>query len=254
MFAEKKKIEEQIQSIDLELSRMPAKHLFCTRNGTHFKWYESDGKNNTYIPKKERAYAEQLAAKKYLTLLREDLCNEKNAIDFYLRHHRTGPGMADKLLTDAPAYAELLASYFRPDSLELLEWNNAPYERSELHTENLIHKTTTGVYVRSKSEATIAMFLAWKKVPFHYEELLQIGGVSFYPDFTIKHPTTGKIIYWEHFGMMDVPDYMRNAFAKMQVYAANGIVLGENLIATFETKQSPLDYEMVRRMVDYYFE
>ena len=253
MLEERRRLEEQIKSIDLELKKLPSKSIFCTRNGKHFKWYETDGKTSKYIPKSKRIYAEKLAGKKYLSLLREDLQQEISAIDFYLRHHNPVGKKAEQLLTSNPAYAELLAPYFKPISQELHEWMNSPYEHNVLHPEKLVYKTSAGVCVRSKSEALIVMILYLKKIPFRYEALLQLGDTSYYPDFTIKHPETGEIYYWEHFGMMDIPEYARSAFSKMQIYANYGIISGINFITTFETREHPLELEMLERIVDYYF-
>ncbi|MBQ8038391.1 MAG: hypothetical protein IJ274_00705 [Lachnospiraceae bacterium] len=65
---------------------MPEGKLNCAGNGKYCKWYQSDGKNNIYIPKKNQQLAEQLAAKKYLTFLRQDLQQEKEAIESYLKN------------------------------------------------------------------------------------------------------------------------------------------------------------------------
>lgn len=35
---------------------------------------------------------------------------------------------------------------------------------------------------------------------------------SIHPDFTVRHPITGKRIYWEHFGMMDDQEYRNDGF------------------------------------------
>lgn len=39
---------------------------------------------------------------------------------------------------------------------------------------------------------------------FRYECLLKLGDSAYYPDFTIKHPKTGKTYYWEHFGQKNL--------------------------------------------------
>ena len=78
-----------------------------------------------------------------------------------------------------------------------------PYEKNPKYPEHLIHKTVSGIYVRSKSESMIALQLYTEKIPFRYECALQLGETTLYPDFTILHPKTGEIFYWEHFGMMD---------------------------------------------------
>lgn len=253
MLEEKQRLEKQMKSIDLELSRLPSVHIFCTKNGNHYKWYESDGKKNKYIPKKKRSYAESLARKKYLTLLRQELLEEEKAIDLYLKYHRAAEGMADDLLVNNPAYAELLKPFFVPASQSLQEWMNSPYIRNEQYPEGLIYNVGLDVCVRSKSEAIIVMMLRANKIPFHYEEILKVGDNTYFPDFTVKHPRSGKIIHWEHFGMMDVPSYREKAIHKIQTYIDNGYIPGENFIMTFETEQNPLDPELVRKIIEYYF-
>ena len=45
-----------------------------------------------------------------------------------------------------------------------------------------------------------------------------------YPDFTLRHPDTGKYYYWEHFGQMDTPEYYTKACSKMQLYISHGYI------------------------------
>lgn len=253
MLAERKRIEAQIKSIDLELKQLPRKNIYCTRNGKFYKWYESNGKTSKYIPKKKREYAEKLARKKYLAYLRDELQQEKAAIDMYLSHHNLIGKKSEQLLEVGQPYAELLNPYFRPKSIESNEWMYSPYEHNEFHFDKLIYNTSIGINVRSKSEMLIVMCLHVKKIPFRYECLLRLGDASFYPDFTIKHPTTGEIFYWEHFGMMESSEYVRNAFSKMKLYADFNIIPGVNLITTYETQNHPLDVEMINMMIEYYF-
>lgn len=253
LLEERQCLEKQLESIEFEIGELPHQDFYCTRNGPYFKWYENANGASHYIPKKRRHYAENLAKSKYLHLLKKDILQKIKAIDSFLKHYNPERGLAQELLEDA-AYAELLAPYVKTISQELLEWNDSPYESNPLYKENLVFRTKADTYVRSKSEAIIASTLFSRKIPFHYEELLVLGDSLFYPDFTLKHPTTGKLYYWEHFGMMDNPEYARKAFAKLQHYASNGIILGVNLIATFETKECPLDMTQVERMVACYFE
>lgn len=74
----------------------------------------------------------------------------------------------------------------------------------------------------------------------------------FYPDFTILHPLTGKEIYWEHFGKMDLPEYAKNAADKLHMYARNGIYPGDRLITTYETMEQPLDTAIVQKLITYH--
>lgn len=107
--------------------------------------------------------------------------------------------------------------------------------------------------VRSKSEAFIDMLLHANKIPFRYECALTLGSITYYPDFTIMHPKTGEIFYWEHFGMMDDPAYAGKAFSKLHNYSKHGIIPSINLITTYETQDHPLDLDTVHRLVEQYF-
>ena len=96
-------------------------------------------------------------------------------------------------------YTELLSDFFKPLSQELSEWMNTPYIRNSKYPEHLIHKTCVGYKVRSKSESMICTYLSINKIPFRYECALTLGNKVYYPDFTIRHPKTAEIYYWEHF-------------------------------------------------------
>lgn len=253
MLAEHQRLTKQIDSIQAKLCQFPDGKLICSRNNNRYKWYQSDGRHKVYIPKKNRPLAEQLAAKKYLSLLLEDLSHEKKAIEFYLAHHESDIGKSEHLLTDTSEYQTLLAPFFTPHSKELYDWMHSPYKRNLNHPEQLIHKSSSGNLVRSKSEAIIDMFLYTNKIPFRYECALQLGESVIFPDFTIRHPETGNLYYWEHFGLMDDLSYSRNSCAKLQLYTSHGIIPSIHLITTYETKDSPLSSEIVEKIVSHYF-
>lgn len=106
--------------------------------------------------------------------------------------------------------------------------------------------TNNGDLVRSKSEKIIADALLQYGVAYKYEHQIQAkNGKQLYPDFTILSPVTNNIIYWEHFGLMDMTDYSKNVVNKINIYQELGIVLGHNLIATFEYKDNPLKTQNV---------
>ena len=107
--------------------------------------------------------------------------------------------------------------------------------------------------MRSKSEALIDTALYRKQIPFRYECALQLGKWTVYPDFTIRHPNTGELYYWEHFGKMEDKEYADQAFTKLQKYNTHGIVPTIQLIMTFETKDNPLSPEKVDNIIEQYF-
>lgn len=247
------RLQSCILEIQAELKQLPKGKLTCARGNNCFKWYNTVEQTRTYIPKSNRKLAEQLAIRKYLTATLTKLESEKNAIEFYLRHYNEENETGADFLLQHPGYQELLAPYFMPKSEKHQSWATADYARNMNHPENLVHRTINGINVRSKSEAMIALFLYTNRIPFRYECALSLGGVTLYPDFTILHPQSEKIYYFEHFGRMDDATYAKNAYAKLQLYTSYGIIPSVQLITTYETKMHPLSYETISWICSHYF-
>ena len=255
MLLEQERLETEIKSIQEQIRKLPPGKLVCSHNGNRFKWYQSSGHKQTYtyIPKSNRKLAEQLAVKQYLLLLEKELLKQQKAVASYLTTSSANNNAIEQLFSDSSGYAELLSSYFKPLSQELSDWTNEPYEHNTKYPEQLIHRVSSGIKVRSKSEAMIATLLYINKIPFRYECALQLGDATVFPDFTIRHPHTGQIYYWEHFGMMDNPSYCQKALSKQELYISNKIFPSINLLTTYETKDNPLNTDLVENMLRYYF-
>lgn len=249
----RERIVKKMQGIERQQKKLPEGKLICSHTGKYCKWECSNGKTKTYIPKKDRSLAEKLAAKKYLSALWSDLAHEKYAIDLYLRSHSNYKSKVDELLTGSTEVEKLLSPYFNPVSRELVEWMKSPYETNPKNPEHLTQKIGPNEFVRSKSEAMIAKVLKHNKIPFRYEEELLLDDIEMYPDFTIRHPKTGETYYWEHFGLLDKPDYVRKMHFKLQTFTKHNIMPGINLITTYENQDAPLTFEMIELMVAYYF-
>lgn len=253
MQKEFQRLETKTKEIKEKLKLLPEGKLICAKNGKHCKWYQSDGSKKTYIPKNNFQLASQLATKKYLSLLLSELEKEKYAIQLYLNHSTGLIRKSDILLTDDSEYKNLLSSYFTPISQELSEWCNSTYERNLKYPENLIHKSSSGNFLRSKSEAIIDSLLFTNKIPYRYEAQLQLDEATIYPDFTIRHPKTGDFYYWEHFGLMDNPTYVKTTYSKLQLYSSHEIIPTINLITTYETKNNPLSIDTIEKTISQYF-
>lgn len=249
----KQQIDTKIISLQHEINKLPIGDLHCTHNGTHIKWFNRHKGKAIYIPKNNRDFAEQLAIRKYLSTLIGDLQNEKHAIDSYINCINENNNQADNLLQDDSCFQPLLTPYFSSHNTEINNWLSEPYETNNSHPEHLIHKTIAGCFVRSKSESLITSALFTNHIPFRYECALHLGEITLFPDFTILHPQTKKIYYWEHFGMMNNTDYAHAAYKKMQLYSDYGIIPSINLIMTFETPDNPLDYEILENTIQFYF-
>lgn len=89
--------------------------------------------------------------------------------------------------------------------------------------DRLIHRTSRGEAVRSKSEVIIANLLHARGVHYHYENSLELGDAVKYPDFTIEDDDSGITYYWEHCGLLHDPAYRRRWEEKQQWYRGHGI-------------------------------
>ncbi|MBP3621101.1 MAG: ATPase [Lachnospiraceae bacterium] len=253
MLAESKRLEKEINKLNSEIKNLPEGKLVCTKNDNSFKWYVSINKQLTYIPKKKRNYAQKLAIRRYYVAQLENLSAELRAVKYYLQHSPKDLYDADSQLLYRPGYRDLLLPYFTPIEDTTSKWMTESYEQNPNHPEQLNIKTTSGKMVRSKSEAFIDMLLYTNKIPFRYECALTLGDTTYYPDYTIMHPKTGEIFYWEHFGMMDDPIYAGKTFSKLHTYSKYGIIPTINLITTYETGDNPLDLDAVQKIIEQYF-
>ena len=89
-------------------------------------------------------------------------------------------------------------------------------------------------------------------IAYRYECPLELGGRQIHPDFTIMRASDRKEIYWEHLGMMDDPDYCRNAIQRIRLYEANDINPGKELVFTMETSFMPVNLMVINRIISIY--
>lgn len=252
LIARKNQLDKQIQELQKKLSTYPGGYLLCVQNGKYIKNIHVNNGVNTYVPKKNLSFARTLAEKKYLTAALDDLLIEQQAIDSFLKYYHNYTPNTQKLL-GSPTYRKMIPSSFKPLSDELAQWSVEAYEKNPAHPDQLRHPCFSGHIVRSKSEALIDQALFSHQIPFRYECALKFDELTFYPDFTIRHPDTGQIFYREHFGMMDSSSYSQNAFQKLQIYSAHGYIPTINLIISFETRNHPLTTEKIETLIQQYF-
>ena len=89
---------------------------------------------------------------------------------------------------------------------------------------------------RSKGEVAHALCFQKYDLEYIYEPEVRIGGIVLHPDFAVRNKRTGRIYFWEYFGMLDVKEY-RDAFCrKLPALMELGIIPGYNLICTCEFK------------------
>lgn len=250
MNVDEKEIAAQIQFVEDQISKLPDGKLVCTKNRNRYKWYHSLKGKLEYIPKRNRQFAEQLALKKYLELRLDELLRQSSIIKLL---EKTQVKMKATELLQHDGYKDLLRNHFESTDEKIQKWIKEEYQGNPFHSEKLIHETASGIMVRSKSEAKIADALYYRKIPFRYEAPLMLEGTVYYPDFTILHPQTAKIFYWEHLGMMDDKNYRSAAFQKLALYGDHEIYPDSNLILTYETLAEPLSSYHVQMLIENFF-
>ncbi len=113
--------------------------------------------------------------------------------------------------------------------------------------------TEGGEVVRSKSEKIIADKLHSMNIPYVYEVVVKLEGHGkVHPDFTVLNTRTREEFYWEHLGMMDLPEYSNKAIKKIDTYEKNGVFVGKKLLVTYETSFYPLNIRSIERTIKEY--
>lgn len=118
-------------------------------------------------------------------------------------------------------------------SEEQRRWMVSGSYRNHFNEAGLKYVTACGIKVRSKSERIIADLLAEHHIAFRYEAEFVTDRGSLFPDFMIMR-RDGKIVIWEHLGLMDDADYYRKACDKIERYRMEGFTQHTNLICTYE--------------------
>lgn len=246
------KIKKEIEHVEILLKRLPKGELSCCKNEKRYKWFLRENGTSSYLPKGKRAIAEKLALKKYYTYQLDELKKSLMVYEYYIKKMEGVEGKAENLLLHEE-WGELLKKFFTATDLQIKSWQNEEYISCKKYEDGLIYKGTQGKLLRSKSEVIIDMMLYKNHIPFRYEDKLILKGIEMYPDFTIRHPITGEMVYWEHFGLMDEEEYRNSVYKKLKLYCDNGIIPSINLITTYETKQHPLDANHVEAIIKEYF-
>ena len=231
---------------------LPSGNFVCCSTRGKSKWYVSDGHTKTYIPKKNKELACRLAYKKYVEASLSELYARKKALEVYYNScSKIKP--ASSILSNSEEIRNLITPILTSISEEAKEWMTSPYIKNPKKPDALVHKSSSGNLLRSKSETIIDMCLFNANIPYRYECQLVLGNRVIYPDFTIFDVRRGRRIYWEHFGCMDNPEYAMKACEKIKLYVSNGIIPSIDLIITFETKENPLTADKVMNIIDEYF-
>lgn len=254
MLQERRNVQEELlKKVNRRLQKAPDGTLRISSGKRRIQYYyrtKPSDRDGIYLS--DRKLISRLAQKGYDEKLQNRLRKEIQAIDqFMKRCPETEP---EDIYLQLPANRQKLLYAFEDTDAHFAEnWEKLPYTGKEFPENYPEYYTERGERVRSKSEILIADMLARENVPYRYEAPLYLTGAgNVYPDFTILDIRHRRELIWEHFGMMDDPEYAEKAVRKLFCYQQNGYYQGERLIITAETKSTPLDTRHVRNLIEAY--
>ena len=203
----------------------------------------------TYIPHKQLQLARSLAQKQYDQKLIKILRHQIAAIEGLLA--AAGPQIPALFETQCRARRLLLTPATLPDEHYAEIWRAVKWHPLPFAADSPEYFTARGERVRSKSEVIIADTLNRHKIPYRYEFPLELkNGDIYHPDFLCLNLRTRQEYIWEHFGMMDSPDYAERTVKKLNIFGDNKIFTGKNLIITMESKKIGLKTMQIERLIN----
>lgn len=252
------------KSIQKELKNAPEGSLYASRSHGRVQFYQIiPGQKRRYLGTHSTPLIQALAQKYYnqrlLKVARKDLVGLESFMKKrYADLIEELPIEEESLLyNEKAAYLAIrpeIKQFVTPHVLTnedlALQWEAQSHHKSWLNQEECIFATEKGDLVRSKSEVIIADKLFRSGIPYRYEQPFELESRTLHPDFTVFNKRTKEECIWEHFGIMDDPLYMERALHKIDAYAERGYVLGEKLIATFESRMVPLNTKTVDAIID----
>ncbi len=227
--------------------------ISCSNGRTQYYYRETPSdRRGKYLPTSKEELARQLAQKGYEEQVLEAALQEIQAINAYeARIPDSSP--EDIYMHLSEKRRALVEPMIETDELFVQRWKSVLYTGKDFAPDSPKIYTGQGDRVRSKSEVIIADLLNREGIPYRYEFPLSLSGIGIiYPDFTVLNVRLRKEMYWEHFGMMDDPEYAEKAVRKISEYKKNGLFPGEDLIITAETRSFPVNSKEIRMMIDRY--
>ena len=272
-------LQTTIQKIRGAQKEMPKGHLRVAQKGNKRPWFyhytSPDDLTGKYIRKKDTEFAKALAQKDYNATLIAQLQKEIASLQEYLTQSQNGRAIPKLYESLCPARQTLITPVTLTDEQYIAQWKSVTWQGRPIAPDTPTYDTANGEQVRSKSEVIIADALRRHGIPYRYEypvELLKKSPstelrdhnndlrdhnnalsnhntITLHPDFLCLNIHTRQEIIWEHFGLMDDPEYAKNAAAKLRLYAENNIFPGRGLILTMETQTEPLSTRVMEKLI-----
>lgn len=239
----------------LEKNKAPAGLLRIIKNKGSLQYYHVTNykldKNGKYIAKKEKSLVCSLAQKEYNKKILRLLNNQIQKLEKCITALESNQisKLYDRL--SAP-YKELVLPVTLPASEYSRRWKSVTYRPKPFIQDTPEYYTASGSRVRSKSEIIIADSLDRLSIPYRYEFPVKLQNYTVHPDFYCLNLRSRQEFAWEHFGMMDDPEYSAKVTEKLNAYQKSGWFPGKNLIISMETPAQPLKSKRVEEIIKNY--
>ena len=241
------------KDINSKLRKLPEGTLCACNSRGRTQYYYRKGpsdRKGTYLPKKNMDLAAKLAQKGYYQKISKAVAEELAAIRLWKQAYPSVP--AEGVIDTLPQSRQsLIVPIKETDEQYVKKWAQVSYVGKSFAEDMTELITDRGERVRSKSELILSNLINGYSIPYKYECPLRLEGLgTVYPDFTVLNVRLRKEIIWEHFGMMDDPEYAEKAISKLMYYNLNGYYQGDRLIITAETKTCPINLRQVKEMIE----
>lgn len=237
-----------------KLKDCPRGDLCTEKRGDKIRYFCRENKK-VYLNNKQQSEIKKLEEKAYYSSLLKAAEKEKQTLNKVLKLLDKCPDTESVFLNIPEEKRNLIKSIYSEMSENRVKQFNK-FKLAANNTTQSHFKTLNGEYVKSKSELIIADRLQANGISYAYESgvLMDNTVEVWHPDFSVLNKNTGKVFYWEHFGMMDNPEYLNNFQYKLERFAKKGIFPGESLIITTESSSRPLDTNYVDLLIKHYLE
>lgn len=245
-------------SKEATLEKAPPGKIHISKNSYGVQYYlrnDVSEKSGKYIHKSEKDVIKQYLQKAYDEKILKFVTEEIKGLNKLLTKSGNAVNRIQDIYSASPAEVkELVTPIDVADEDYVQNWLKVPYDRKTIPEYLPILETKRKERVRSKSELNIANALADKGIPYKYECPLRLSnGTTIYPDFTVLDVKRRKVVYWEHRGMMDDKEYVRNSVLRLKVMMKEDIFIGEKLIITEETSTNPLGTNEIEAIIKKFF-
>jgi hypothetical protein len=246
-------INEIISQIEKKIKTFPEGGLSIKRISNKVYFYlNGTAEGERLLKADEKQLIADLVQKRYL---KKVLKASKKEADALRRFEKNYPSLAaediyDQLSKDMKKYAKRIGL---ADEQYVRKWENKSYTPKPFKDGYPVYLTMKGERVRSKSEVIIADRLYANGIPYKYECPLIIGSEVIRPDFSILRVSDRKVVYLEHCGKADDPEYQEEMVPRINKYILAGIYEGEKLFLTFEADGTPLDVRVLDVMINRHF-